>query len=199
MATNESNLIAGPLQVYIGPLSEPVPELDNIEPPGITVTPAGNWVQVGFTVEDFETEYTPTWEGVDVNEACADVESHLVKEEGSIAFTLQEQDLTMYNTAMAASNLTSVAAGADQTAQDILTVGSDTSNPKKSLLVLGSNPEGGSRVMHVYKAQSEDASTFTRGRKLTGTAVKFKFFADTTQSVGEQLFNITDITAAASS
>jgi hypothetical protein len=200
----EANLIAGPLDVWVGPVGEAVPDFDDIAPSGIVApTPAGNWVQVGFSQENFSLKYDPDYQKVNVNEVCAPIKAFPKSEEGSMSYTMAEQDLTAYSQTIATSTLTTVAAGADQTGQDVVGIGSG-GIAEKSLLFYGRSPEGasgakGSRVIHVFKAYSGDSSEWAQGREMTGQPITWEFLADSTQSDGSNLFTIHDITAAATS
>ena len=198
----EGNLIRGPLDIYVGPLGEALPELDDLAPPAKTITVAGNWVQIGFTVKDndFELTYTPSFEDIWVNEATAPVDAALDKEEGGLGYMAAEHDFTAWSQIMHSSTLSTQAAGADQTGQDIIGVGHPTTEKvMKSLLLVGLNPEAGSRVIHVYKARSVDPAVFAHGRKHTGVPVVWRFYEDTTKTAGEKLFKPYDIVAVATS
>lgn len=202
MARTKGNLIRGPLDVFIGPLGEALPEKDDLPPGTITVTPAGNWIIEGLTVKDenFKLLYTPTYEDILVNEATAAVDAALDFEAGSLGYMLSERDMLHWNRIMHASTLSTQAAGVDQTGQDILGIGHPASEPThKSLLILGKNPEGGSRMIHVYDTLSVDPAEFAHGRKHTGTAILWRFFEDITQTLGERLFKIYDIVLTATS
>ena len=49
----KANVIAGPIEVWYGPVGEALPDFDDLAPPSITCpTPSGNWVQVGCTMDD---------------------------------------------------------------------------------------------------------------------------------------------------
>lgn len=199
----ESNLISGPLDVYVGPLGESLPDLDDIAPGAsgiIAPTPAGNWGIIGFSVkdEDFKLLYTPTYEDVFVNEATAAVDSKLDKEEASLGYMAAEQDMTAWNQIIHAGTLATQAAGADQTAQDQFGVGHPSSEPTKlSMLLYGKNPEGGTRAIHIYKVLSVDPAEFGHGRKHVGTPIMWRIFEDTTKTLGERLFKVYDLTANA--
>lgn len=202
MAT-EANLIRGPLNIWVGPLAEAMPELDDRPPGDLTMAaPAGNWVQIGFTIKDtdFVMTYTPTFEDINVNEATGPVDSALDKEEMMLAYAQAEHDLDAWAQVIHNAAKTTVAAGANQTAQDILKVGHrSTEKAMKSLLLQGKNPEGGDRVIQVHKALPVEAAEFSHGRKHTGTPITWRFFEDTGQTLGERFVIITDITATASS
>lgn len=193
-----SNLLSGTIVVYIGPDGESLPELDDLTPPAVTVTPAGNWSAVGFTLDDWTLNYDVKHEPVRVNESNSPVAAPLIEEDGSFEFTLAENDLTAWSQAINASTLATQAAAANVTAQDQLGVG-DGSQTIYALLLLGTSPEGGSRVVHVYHAYQDGGVKLGMSKKHQGYKVKFSFLSDTSQSAGERLFKTYDITAVASS
>ena len=193
------NLLAGTPTLYVAPTGEALPELDDLEPPVLTIsTPAGNWTAVGFTANEFKLTYTPEFEGVRVNEAMADVKLVLVGEAGEVSLELAENDLTAFNTLMNASTLATVAAGADQVAQDTLGLGGGSA-AEKALLFVGTSPEGGSRVIHVPKAEQVSPGEVTMAKGHKGAPVTFQMIQDLTETAGEQLFKVYDVTAVATS
>ena len=194
-----SNLLAGTVVIYRGPSGEALPELDDLTPPAVTVSPGGNWVAEGFTMEDYELEYTPTFEPVKVNENNGPIKMVLVDEEASFRFTLSENDMTAWNHSINASTLTAQAAGIDVTAQDQLGVG-DGSLTEYAYLLLGTSPEAGSRVIHIPKAVETGPVTFTFSKSHKPVSgIELTILNDTTQTAGERLFKVYDITAVASS
>jgi hypothetical protein len=195
-----ANIIAGPLTVYEAPLSEALPEIDDLAPPTITVTPAGNWVASGFTEEEFHLVYTPDYQDVQTNEHCTPVTGFLATAAAEFSYVQSEDDLTAYERSISESTLTTVAAAADQTAQDQLGVGGESSTiTLRSLLITGLNPEGGSRLVHVYRSLVTGPSDWARSRAHMNRTVTYRFYADPSQTDGEQVFKLYDITAAASS
>lgn len=193
MAITVANIIAGPLSVYSGDEGETLPELDDLA--ALAVTPGADWTLEGAHMndKDFECVYEPEFEGVRVMEHLADVAAPLVGEAGWLEYALAEKDLTAYKQAMAAGTLATTAAGESQTAQDKLGVGDGTATIV-SLLLLGTNPEGGSRVIHVFRAIQTGPVKFLHGRKHRGHDVRWKFLDDPSQTAGERLFKIYDIT-----
>jgi len=200
MAGTEINLMAGPVSIWSAPYGEALPEKDNLAPGTITVTPGGNWVRDGFTIEEFHHIYTPTWSGVQPNEAAAQVKMWLESEESTVEYMQAEDDLTAMDRTVQNGTLTTVAAGADQTGQDILNVGNGVAVATPvALLILGTNPEGGSRILHCYKAVVTGPSDWARARTHVGRSVSYTLLEDTTQSTSSKLYQYLDITTSATS
>lgn len=195
---NVINVLAGPIDVFIGPDGESLPETDDLEPPSITVTPGGNWAQIGFTIENFNLILTPTHNRIVVNERNAPVKHVLTAEDCEFSVVLAEDDMQAWSEAYNAGTLTTQAAAADVTAQDLFAVGSGTVTVK-SLLLLGTNPEGGSRLVHCFHVVQTSPSDWARGREHQGHTVTFDFQSDTAKTAGEDIYKARDITAVASS
>jgi hypothetical protein len=199
----EANLIRGPLDIWVGPLNEPMPEIDDRDPGVLTMEePAGNWVQIGFTIKDtdFEITYTPSFEDIRVNEATGPVDSALDIEDMMLTYAQAEHDLAAWNQVIHNSAKTTVPAGANQTAQTILKIGHrSTEAVMVSLLMRGKNPATGDRVIQVHKARSVEPAVFSHGRKHSGTPITWRWYEDTTKTLGERFTVMTDITGAASS
>lgn len=195
----EANIITGPLDVWIAPTGESLPEINDIDALG-KITPGGNWTQVGFTVhdEDFVFTYTPEVQKVRVNELNSPIKGFLIGEEGSIEFMAAEKDLAVIPEAIGPAVKTTVAAGADQSAQDIVKIGGQ-SLPVKALLLQGLSPEGGYRIIHVHKAIAVATVAFKHGKQHSGIPVKYDFLGDSTQTAGEELCVWYDQTAVATS
>lgn len=192
------NLLSGTPTLYIASDGEALPELDDLTPPAKTITVGGSWSAVGFTLEDFEFTYEPTYEEIFVNEHQAPMQSVLVKEMLKLSLVLAEKDFTAWSQTMNAATLATVAAGADQTAQDTLVVGDGTS-AIKALLLVGTSPESGSRVIHIPHAKQTGPSKLVMAKGHKGIGVEFTALTDTSQSAGARLFQAYDITAVASS
>jgi hypothetical protein len=194
-----ANLIAGPIEIWDAPTGEAVPEFNDIAPSGIvTPAPTGNWSQAGSSMETFNLIYTPTYTKVNINEVCAAPVQILVEEELEFSHMLAEDDLTNWKYSINAGTFGTTAAGADQTAQDTLVVGSATPSVR-SLLLIGTNAEGGSRLVHIFRAQQTGPSEWARGREHQGRAVTWTGLADPSKADGQNLFKCFDITAPASS
>jgi len=194
-----ANIINGKLVVYTAVYGEALPELDNLMPPAVTVTPAGNWSQVPFTVDDYIFKYEPEFEEVFVNEHNGAVELLLIKEAATLELTFSENDMSAWNRAISASTLGTQAAGADQTAQDQLGVGDKASTTAISLLLLGTSPEAGSRVIHCYKVKQTGSFEHVAGKKQGMATLTYTLLTDTSKTAGERMFKVWDITAVASS
>lgn len=200
MATTLANIIAGPLTVYEGPLGESLPDMDDIAPPGITITPGGNWVASGSTQEEFHLIYTPTFESVQINEVTAPVTAFETSAEAEFSYVQAEDDITAWERTIASSTKSTVAAGADQTAQDLLKVGTESSTVTLiSLCITGLNPEGGTRLIHGYRALATGPSDWARARGHMGRTCTYSLYADPAGATGQNLFKVYDITAQASS
>lgn len=193
-----SNIIAGPLSVYTATVGTSLPEIDDITPPTVTVTPGASWTQIGYTVDDFDLEPSSDFDAVEINESRLPVDHVAIKEALTFSYKEQEKDAAAFNRALATSTLTNTAAAADQTAQSIVSFG-DGAVTKKALLILGTNPAGGSRLIHVYKAVVTKPPKFTFGKKTSGHTIGWEAEADMSQSAGSRAFKMYDITAAASS
>jgi len=201
MAQNitEANLIAGEIEVWQAPTDESLPDFDNIAPAGITTpAPGGNWVQTGSTMDTYNLVYTPTYSKVIVNSRRAAVVQILTEEALEFSYTLAEDDLTNWKGSINAATFGTTAASGDQTAQDTLIVGSATPSVR-ALLLIGANPEGGSRIVHIFRAQQTGPSEWARGREHQGRAVTWTGLADVGLAAGQDLFKCYDITAQASS
>jgi len=198
MSTDVSNLIAGTPTLYIAPVGEALPNIDTIVAPAITApAPAGNWSAVGFTMEDWTMPYSPTMQAIEVNEHAAAVKHVLVREQLRLGVMLAENDLASWTQAINAATLATVSPGAAQTGQDTFAVGDGVVTPV-SLLIYGTNPAGGTRVIHIYKAVQQNEVTFTFSREHRGHQVEFEAQADPAKAAGARLFQVYDITTAAS-
>ena len=195
-----ANILGGLYTVYHDAYGEALPELDDLEPPAVTIaTPGGSWANVGFTDGDQDIQYEGEWEEDKVNEHNGPVALYLIGESAKVMVALKEDDMTAWDLGIAAATLTAVSAGANQTAQDVLTIG-DGSAAYKSLLLLGTSPEAGSRVIHVPKCQVTGSFEIkaTKGQR-AGKGLEFTVVTDTTLAAGARLMSIYDITAVASS
>lgn len=198
------NLLAGTPDFFIAPQGEAYPDFDDIDPPGVVApAPSGNWNQVGFTIEDFVHEYTREGEAVNVNEHSGDIKDFRVGEGTIVSFTLAENDLEAFSSAINGSSVTPVTAAADQTGQDTMGAG-DGVEVEHSILFYAQSPEGaaagagkGSRIMQgwIAKQTGDTASTYSKAH--AGIPISFKLLVDPTQTEGKRFFKYTDITAAA--
>ena len=186
-----TNLLAGIGTIYTAPVGEALPADDDVDS-GI-ITPGGNWTATGFTQDGCTVDYTPTYEDVIVDQHKAAVDSILTAEAGSIAFTLAESDASALAAAFGVA-YTTVAAAANQTGQSNLGVG-DSTKVKKAILIIGTAPGGYSRWVYCPKAVPEAKVSIKLEKKHNGIAQQYKLLTDTSQSAGQRLFQVKDITA----
>jgi hypothetical protein len=200
MSTATEKLLVGSPLIYLAPTGTTEPELDDLPPPDITIaTPSAPWVEVGESEEDFVLEYTPTFEFKKTNQYTSNRVAALTDEDVTVTFTLSGADMAAYQRAMNASSNDATPAGADQVAKDVLTVGG-RALAEKAILVIGTSPEGGSRILTCWRAIQTGSATITNQKGVwVGTEVEFTLLGDDTQSAGEELFKYVDITAQASS
>lgn len=205
MAQSITNLIAGPIDVWLAPHTNPLeapPDFDNLEPPSILgPEPAGNWVQVGFSVHDTDLmlSYTPEYEVNRVNESNAAMDHHLISEELFFAMEIAEKDFNAWNQTIAASILASVTAASDQTGQNKLSVGDGSTLTKYSILLKGLNGDGGSRYINIFKVISVDPSEFVHAKRPKGIPVKFDAEYEATKNDGSRLWEGFDVILEATS
>lgn len=190
-----TNLLAGIGTIYTAPVGEALPADDDVDS-GI-ITPGGNWTATGFTQDGCTVDYTPTYEDVIVDQHKAPVDSILTAESGSIAFTLAESDAAALAAAFGVA-YTTVAAAANQTGQSNLGVG-DSTKVKKAILIIGTAPGGYSRWVYCPKAVPEAKVSIKLEKKHNGIAQQYKLLTDTSQSAGQRLFQVKDITAVPTS
>ena len=190
-----TNLLAGIGTIYTAPVGEALPADDDVDS-GI-ITPGGNWTATGFTQDGCTVDYTPTYEDVIVDQHKAPVDSILTAEAGSIAFTLAESDASALAAAFGVA-YTTVAAAANQTGQSNLGVG-DSTKVKKAILIIGTAPGGYSRWVYCPKAVPEAKVSIKLEKKHNGIAQQYKLLTDTSQSAGQRLFQVKDITAVPTS
>ena len=196
-----ANLLDGTGVLYTGPTGESLPELDNLAPPLITVTPGGNWVAVGFSEqENHELDIEAEWENRYVSEHLGPVKAVCVREGGMFKIKFAEQDMTALNTGLSSrTTLATQAAAADVTAQDHLKFGDKATTTQKALLYLDTNPESGSRIIHIPYAVATENVAFIKNLKGEGYDVGWTILCDPTATAGERMLFIYDLTAAASS
>jgi len=194
----KSNLIVGIGTLYYDATGEALPELDDLTPPAVTITPGGSWAATGFTIDDHEFEFGVETEPVFVNEHAGPIKFALIRESFLVRFKFSEKDLTAASLGVTSSALSTVSAGADQTAQDILKFG-DGSLTEKALLYVGTSPEGGSRVIHIPYVVATGNVNFAFGRGHKPFDVAYQALCDPTGTAGERVAVIYDITAVASS
>ena len=198
MAGTKANLISGPGVLYIGPVGEALPEIDNLTPPAITITVAGNWVDMGFSMDNHKLLTEQEFEEGYVLEHLGPVVAPPTKERAVFMVKFAERDLGAFNDGtFTRTTLSTIAAGADQTAQDLLGFGDKVATTQKSLMYVAESPEGGSRVLHMYIAQAIENQEILHNLQLEGFDAAFLLLADPTQSAGETIYKWYDITAVA--
>ncbi len=200
MGVTASQILGGTPVVYTAAVGEALTELDNLAPPAVTITPGGSWVALGGTVDDYELAYESEFGEVKVNEHLGPVK-HFIESEGLIfKLKMAETDFThlVHGMPMTAV-VTTVAAAGDQTAQDQLGIGDGTQR-QRALLILGTSPEGGSRVLHIPKAEITGgmALTFSKA-EASAFDLEWTALCDPTLGAGNRMASFYDITAVATS
>ncbi len=198
----KTNLVVGQGTLYTAATGEALPELDDMAPPLITVTPGGNWVAIGATAdnEPSQFEYTPTWEPVRTNQDTGPIKLVLTAEEALFKVKFAEHDFLAWSTALkGVTTLETVSAGADQTAQDIIPIGSPATVNEIALLWTGTNPESGTRVIHIPFAVATAGTVFGFDKVQTVYDVEWTALTDPTATAGERMAKMYDVTAVASS
>ena len=187
-----ANVLVGIGKLYVGPEGEALPDIT-----GDNITFAGNWVEVGFTEEGVDIEYTPEFFDAVVDQELSPVKKVLTAEAVIVRTRLSEADLDRLSKAIAGAAFSAIAQGSGQSAQDVVKIGGGTA-VVKALAFEGTSPEGGFRVIFVHRAVSAEAVTqsYKKGEK-TIFAVAFTALADTAKAAGEKLLTINDWTQAA--
>lgn len=196
MSATPGNIIAGLGTLYTAAIGEALPEISNLAPPLITITPGGTWADFGATADEQEWSYEAEFEGEEINEKNMDVATYLIKESMTFKISLKERTLALWNKLMAASTLSTTAAAADQTAQTKLAIG-EGSAVGRALLYMHTNPNSGSRLFHMPRVMPVKFGpvTFKKGATKPFGA-EFKVDYDASAGYAMKIF---DITAAASS
>lgn len=190
-----TNILGAEATVYKAAYGEALPELDDIDT-GL-ITPAGNWVQVGFTMDDCLMEYSPSFEWVKINESAGEVKGFLTAEAARIAYTLAEADMTALAHGITGASVSTTAADDDQTAQDTVGIG-DLTRTEYTLMILGTSPEGYARLVYVPKCVQSGTVTLIQKRGHSGVPVEWKVLTDMTRSAGERMIKLYDMTAVPS-
>lgn len=86
MAGTATNLIMGVGELYVAPFGE-------TEPATLSVTPAGNWVDVGYTSGGVTLLYTPTYQELVVDQIVDILARRITKREFNIRASLSEATL----------------------------------------------------------------------------------------------------------
>lgn len=191
-----TNILGAQATVYKAAYGEALPELNDLDT-GL-ISPAGNWTQVGFTMDDCLWEHSPSQEWVKINESAGEVKGFNVGEAQRVAYTLAEADMTAVAHAITGASVSTTAAAADQTAQDIVTTG-DLTLTEYALLIIGTSPEGYSRLVYVPKCVQSGTVTLIQKRGHSGIPVEWKVLADMTRSAGDRMVKLYDLTAVPTS
>lgn len=192
-----ANLLAGPGMLYVAPVGESLPELNDIDS-GI-ITPAGNWSALGYRTEPgLLMEYNPGLEKVMIEEATGPVKMNLHEEEVLLSSGLAERDMQAYKDAISALTTSQTAAGASQTAQDVFSLGGGTVR-EVQLLFIGKSPEGYSRAIVAWKAVAQGKISDKYSKKFAGINAQWMVLSDPSKSAGQQLLKVIDITAVPTS
>ena len=200
MGVTASQILGGTPTVYTAPVGEALTELDALAPPAVTITPGGNWVALGGTVDDYELTYETSGNPVMCNEHLGMV-NYFIEEE-SLVFKLKiiETDFThlVHGLPLTAA-VTAQTAAADRTAQDQLGVGDGTQR-QRALLILGTSPEAGSRVLHIPKAEITGglAVSFSKA-EASAFDLEWTAWVNPSGTAGRRMAAFYDITAVASS
>ena len=197
MAITVAEILAGAYKFYIGPQGEAI-EIDDLAPPAVTVTVAGNWREVE-TMDDQTFNCETTFQEVFSNKHLAPVKLIETAEAITIGVSMLQGSMQSFADAINLSTFTTVAAGASQSAQDRVRIGDKASTTEFSLLFIGTSPEAGDRVVLVHKAVQMDAAEIVWKKEHSGMNIGWKCIADPSQAAGETLVELTDITATPTS
>lgn len=199
MAGDTKVIFAGPATVWVAPVGEALPEVDDLAPPAVTITPAGNWTEVEFVAESVGISATAEFQFVRV--AASDLPVKSFKQTEELEVTFQSQDLGVDALAQFHSVMTlgtPISAAADQTAQSIVGIG-DGANKEFTMLIILTNQDTADRIIHLYKVQCSSDLEMKYGKEHESWDVGFTVLADLTKSSGETAGKIYDITAVATS
>ena len=197
MADVVANVLYGINDLYFGPVGEDLPELNDNDD-GLLVF-GENWVEVGLTEGGLSIAPSTTKVPLRVDQFNADLDDITDEEHLLIKINMAESDLAHYLWALGNVTKTTIAAGADQSAQDILKAGNVEAGFLK-MAICGISPEGFFRVfeLHKTKAVSVDEILIEKTNKRI-LVVTRKVYVDPTQTAGEQFFKVYDMTAVPTS
>lgn len=163
--------------------------------------PSG-WIDIGFTSQELTVEYT--WEELpaDEQQAMSPVKYARIDENAYLETVMSE--ITMANLAIAfgatAPTITPAAVG--QVGKEVLKVGGLTNIPQFAWGFEGSQADAGGVLRPhrfvMYKGQASKGGQLKYNHKAwAGIPLKINGVADTTKSLGQQLFEYTRVTADA--
>lgn len=195
----EENIIPGQGELYLAAIGAALPEIDDLTPPTITVTPGVAWTYYGATLDVHALDYSLEKEEIYINETNLPLDSVITREGAIFGVKFMERSIAHFGGVIGASTVSTVAAGAGQTAQSILKLG-DGSATFKQLLYLHQSPQSGSRLVHIFKTKALNPFklTWKKGAPEAYDAM-FMGYADMDRAVGDRLLRIYDITAVATS
>jgi hypothetical protein len=98
------NLVIGPGQVWVGPVGETFPDVDE--------TPAGNWVDLGKTEGDVVINHVRATVAIRTNQSAMPQKEALVSADETVTFSLAEIDQEAYAKILQDVTVTTTAAGA---------------------------------------------------------------------------------------
>ena len=199
MPGDTSVIFAGAATVYVAPVNEALPEIDDLTPPAVTVTPAGNWVEVEFIADTVGLSASEEIQHVRVLASDLPVKAFKTEEEIEVTFASQDRSLAALGQFHGAfTALSAVAAGADQSAQDQMGIG-DGSIKEFAMLIILTNQDAGDRIIHLYKVMSNSSLKQNYGKEHESWDVGFTVMADLTKAAGQRAGVIYDITATPTS
>jgi hypothetical protein len=193
---SSNNVLTGSAALYIAPLGTALPTFDPTASDADTI--AMGWVQIGYTNAGHTFEYSPTLKDINVDEALSPIAVLKTAEMLKITAALSEATLANLNYAISGANFTDVAAGAGVAEIATITVGGAALGTTAAfqyymVMIVGKNPFGHKRYVIAYKAYStaKVSMAFKKDSEIM-IPVEFTGLADTTRSVGDQLFRITE-------
>jgi len=146
---------------------------------------ASDCPSVGYTKGDVVLTTTTTYAYKEPDQARGRVGAKFIEERAQVTVPLDE--VTLANMAKALGYPTSAVAGG------VLSFGGGSTNQIYELWVVGDAPSSGTRTLHVHQCvpDGEKAYAMKKGEE-TVYEVTFECLQDTSQTAGEQIFQITD-------
>jgi hypothetical protein len=191
-----ADILITPAAVYLAPYGEAQPSINTVF---YGVAWAGNWVNMGYTMEKVSLMRKVTDYELEVEQITLPVSRLLTKEEYTIETTLAEQTGANMSK-MLGGTLTTVAAGTNIRASETVTAGG---NPAFTLYTVGFEGFyiGANSVklpvrVFLYRCTVTlgGALEFTKN-KGAGIPVQFKALADTTLTANNQVIKWQKVTA----
>jgi len=193
----KANILSGKSTIYTAPITAGVPvDLPDLDAStGIDTLAWTSWTQVGFTSDaGVEVDYSNEVELVYVCEFAGAIKADKIKEEMKVSWEFFEKILSAYAQAMGLTT-TTVAAGAGQSGQTVLSIGG-VALAEFSLALQGVNPSGKHRVWHFPIVTPTVNMKDTANKKSNPLAAEFTALADPTTG---KLCHVYDVTAAPTS